>query len=213
MTIERSCLPCGGSVRRHNERLCPCKAQADSSARMSAATWPTDFLVDALDRDLGVLGHGDLDVLRDREQNRMREAEAQVEVLSLHGGLETDALDLEILVKPCYAHDHVVDQGARETVQRLHAAGLRAANKRDLVVGHVGLDSLRQRPAQVSLSGLRPRPPPSSMFTLTLAGISTALFPIRDITVGLPDESQQLASDVLFLRFAAGHDSARGGKN
>ena len=46
--------------------------------------------------------------LRNREKNRVRKAEVQVEVLALDGGLETDALDFEILgetladaLRPC----------------------------------------------------------------------------------------------------------------
>src|SRR5882724_12614807 len=57
--------------------------------------------------------------------------------------------------------------------------------------------------------------PSLPMFTFTLSGISTALFPIRDInqTRALPYVSQQLASHVLFLRFAAGQNPARRGEN
>ena len=53
----------------------------------------------------------------------MRKSEAEVQVLPLHRGLEADALDLELLGEAfAHADDHVVDQGARKTVQRLHAA-------------------------------------------------------------------------------------------
>src|SRR3954463_3124394 len=53
--------------------------------------------------------------------------------------------------------------------------------------------------------------PPSPTFTLTLSGISTALFPIRDMTLRLskslqrkssPDVGQQFAADLLFSCFA-----------
>src|SRR5918996_5415490 len=52
--------------------------------------------------------------------------------------------------------------------------------------------------------------PPSLMFTLTLSGISTALFPIRDMSLlfgdglqrkSLPDVGQQFATDLLFSCF------------
>src|SRR5437764_6006733 len=57
--------------------------------------------------------------------------------------------------------------------------------------------------------------PSLPMFTFTLSGISTALFPIRDIKLkrALPDVSQQLASHVLFFRFAPGQNPARRREN
>ena len=69
------------------------------------------FFIDALDGDLGVIGHSDLDVFRDRKCNRMREAEAQVEVRALDGRSETDAFDLQLLGKS-FAHslNHVVHE-------------------------------------------------------------------------------------------------------
>src|ERR1035437_4011020 len=44
--------------------------------------------------------------------------------------------------------------------------------------------------------------PWSFTLTLTLSGISTALLPIRDIN--LPNVSEQLAADLLFLRVSSG---------
>ena len=43
--------------------------------------------------------------------------------------------------------------------------------------------------------------PSLSMLTLTFSGISTALFPIRDINF-LPNVGQQLAADFLLFGFA-----------
>ena len=81
---------------------------------MSAATWPTSFLSMPSIADLGVVGHGDLDVLRNRKQNRVRKTEAEIQILTLHRGLETDAFDLEVLGESfAHALHHVVDQ-ARE---------------------------------------------------------------------------------------------------
>ncbi len=59
----------------------------------------------------------------------MRKSEAEIEVLPLDRGLEADALDFELLGETfAHADDHVVDQGARKTVQRLHAARLGIAD-------------------------------------------------------------------------------------
>src|SRR5262245_52260852 len=48
--------------------------------------------------------------------------------------------------------------------------------------------------------------PASSTFTLTLSGISTALFPIRDMSLlflkSLPDVGQQFATELLLPCFA-----------
>src|SRR5471032_807438 len=52
-----------------------------------------DVLIDAFDADLGVIRHGDFHFRGDVEQNGMRFAEAEVELLALDGGFETDALN------------------------------------------------------------------------------------------------------------------------
>src|SRR5437870_5793310 len=49
------------------------------------------------------------------------------------------------------------------------------------------------------------------MFTLPLSGISTALFPIRDIN--LLHVRQQFAANLLFSRFAPRQNAARSGQN
>src|SRR6266699_1029201 len=54
--------------------------------------------------------------------------------------------------------------------------------------------------------------PSLSMLTLTLSGISTALFPIRDIKK-LPNVGEQLAAHFLFLGFASRQHTARRGNN
>ena len=53
----------------------------------------------------------------------MRIAQAQVHDLALDGGLETDALDLQLLHETfAHALDHVVDERAAQAVQRLGLA-------------------------------------------------------------------------------------------
>src|SRR3979490_894674 len=57
------------------------------------------FLVDALDCKLGVVGNRNFDLFRDVEQNGVRESQTQVEFRALDRGLKTDAFDLELLGK------------------------------------------------------------------------------------------------------------------
>ena len=135
MLIERSCLPCDESARLHNERLCPCKVPADKNRRISAATWPDQFLVDALDGDFGVIGHRNFDILGNWKCNRMREAETQVEVRPLDGRSESDAFDFELLREPfADSLNHVVHETARKSVQRFHAARFCLAHERYTIV-------------------------------------------------------------------------------
>src|SRR5216684_7459025 len=54
--------------------------------------------------------------------------------------------------------------------------------------------------------------PSLSMLPLTLSGISTALFPIRDMNF-LPNVGQQFAADFLLFGFAPREQTARRGKN
>src|SRR5579862_652864 len=111
-----------------------------------------DFLVDPFDLDLRVFRDGYLDVRRDGEKDGVREAEAQVKVLSLHGGLETDALDFQILGETVGdAADHVRDEAAGEAVQGFHLPDFVLALDLDLVVVDAGLYPLRQGPTQFPL--------------------------------------------------------------
>ena len=144
----------------------------------------------------------------------MRKPEAEVEILPLTAALKPTPWISRSLVKPLLTPDHhVVNERARKAVQRFHAARLRLAAERDLA-GHRGLDASGRVHSSLPFGPSTATLPSAPMFTLTLSGISIALFPIRDMTSGrLPDVSQQLASHVLFLRFAAGQDSARSGEN
>ncbi len=76
-----------------------------------------NFLVRALNHDLGLIGDGDFDVLWNRKQDRVRKTETKIEIRSLHCGFKTDALDLELFRKT-FAHpdDHVVHERAGKTV-------------------------------------------------------------------------------------------------
>src|SRR5688572_7189585 len=51
--------------------------------------------------------------------------------------------------------------------------------------------------------------------TFTLGGITTGIFPIRDITIlnSLPDVTENFSADVLLARFGPAKDAARRGQN
>ena len=67
--------------------------------------------------------------------DRVRITEAQVDDLALDGGLETDALDLQLLDKTvAHALDHVVDQRAAQAVQRLGLRIVAVAADNDFAV-------------------------------------------------------------------------------
>ena len=66
---------------------------------------------------------------RNREEHWMRKSEAEIEVRPLDRGLEADSLNLELLGETlAHADDHVIDQGARKTVQCLHTASFGIAD-------------------------------------------------------------------------------------
>src|ERR1700737_4350302 len=113
---------------------------------------PYDFLVRALNHDFGLISDGDFDVLWNREQNRVRKPEAEIQVRALHGSLEANALDFELFRKTfAYADDHVMHESARESVQRFHASRFRAARDRDVIVFHAARDLPWQFPIQLAL--------------------------------------------------------------
>src|SRR6516225_395110 len=105
-----------------------------------------------MDGELGVVSHRDFDVLWNRKRNRMREAEAQVEVRPLDGRSETDTFDLQLLGEPfADPANHVVHETTRKSVQRFHAARFRLPYQRYTVVLHARPDFAGQRPLQFSL--------------------------------------------------------------
>jgi len=56
-----------------------------------------ELLVSTLDLELGLVGDGDFDTLGDVEEDRMRIAEREIELLALEVGFKADALDFELL--------------------------------------------------------------------------------------------------------------------
>ncbi len=66
---------------------------------MSLRSLTDEVLVDAFYGDFGVVRDGDFDFGRDVEQNRMGFTEVEVQLFTLDGSLETDALNLEVLTE------------------------------------------------------------------------------------------------------------------
>src|SRR5215467_13779563 len=110
------------------------------------------FFVHALDGELGIIGHRDFNVFRDWKCNRMREAEAQIEVRSLNGRPETDTFNFQLLGEPLADPlNHVVHETTRKSVQRFRTARFRFPRQRYTVVLHASLDFPGKRPLQFSL--------------------------------------------------------------
>lgn len=79
----------------------------------------------------------------------MRIAEVQLKDGSLHGRLESDALNFQFLhVAAGNADDHVIDQRAAETVQR--SGGRRTAGDGHCRAIHLAGHSARERPGELS---------------------------------------------------------------
>src|SRR5665213_3844679 len=60
-----------------------------------------DHFVRPFNRELGVFLDGDLDLVGNVVIDRMRIAERKVDDLAIDGGLETNALDFQLLHKTC----------------------------------------------------------------------------------------------------------------
>src|SRR4029453_9694118 len=87
------------------------------------------FFVHTFDANLGSISESYLEFLWNLKMNRVRETEAQIECRALHRGLETDALDLELLGKALAdALHHVVNQAAGESLHTLPRARFRFAH-------------------------------------------------------------------------------------
>src|SRR5437867_11803335 len=101
----------------------------------------------------------------------MRKAEAQVEIRSLHGGPETDPLDLELFGEPfAYSLHHVVHEAAREPVQRFHAARFCFTHQGHPVLLDARADVARQFRVEVSLGAFHRAGSVTAEVSLDLAG-------------------------------------------
>ena len=162
---------------------------------------PVDVnLVRAFDRER--------DALRRVEHDRVRVAEAQIQLLARLGGAITDALNLEALAEAlCDAFDHVADQRARQTVRR--TMRLRIALALDDAPCRLRV-SRRRRCLRMWLrsSPLGPltTTSPSPSLTLTPLGTATGNLPIRDM-FELPHVREDFTADTELLRSLAGHDA------
>ena len=113
----------------------------------------------------------------------MRVTEAQVQVLALDGGLETDALDFEFLDETfAHALDHVVEDRAAQAMEGLASA---SSPSRDTTTFAPSTFALVRRGS--SKSSL-PFGPFDQTFwpltsTFTFGGITTGCFPILDIKI------------------------------
>src|SRR5512145_1360951 len=99
-----------------------------------------EVLVDPLDREPGLLRvHLGGDALGELEDDRVGEAEGEVDLLALDLRLEADAADLEhLLVALAHAVDGVADEGAGEAVEAARLAALVGAE--DLHLARADLD-------------------------------------------------------------------------
>ena len=69
-----------------------------------------DLFVRPFDGEFGVFVNSDLDLIRYVKKDRVRKAQCKVELLALDGGLEADAMNLELFhVSFTNAFNHVVD--------------------------------------------------------------------------------------------------------
>src|SRR6185312_2870909 len=111
-----------------------------------------NLFVGAFNRDFGVFFHHHFDLVRNGIIDRVRIAEGHVHGLALHGGLETDALDFELLHETfADALDHVVDQRAAEAVQRFRLRVFALAADEHIAAFHLQAGMAGQVKLQLAL--------------------------------------------------------------
>src|SRR5256714_2298013 len=175
---------------------------------------PHQVLVGALHRDpvrlRVVLG---ADAFGQREADRVREADDELDLLALQLGLVAHARDVQRALEPLRdALDHVGDQRARQAVQLARAAR---------VVGAVRLhQAVLDRDLHLAVELLRHLP--LGALHLDQAGLRVDLHLVGDLdgessdaghVALLPDRGEQLAAQVLLARLAVDHHAARGGED
>ena len=140
----------------------------------------------------------------------MRKSETEIEVLTLNGRLETNAFDLEIFCKTlAHAHDHVVHESARKSVQCFDRSRLGAAHERKTVVLHARFDCAWQFPVQLALRSFDRNA--AVIVNIDFDFVWNADGFVSDSRhKNLPNVGEQFAADLLFLGFSARHHAARG---
>ena len=101
------------SARRRNARPCPCRAPADGSARISAATWPTCCRSAPLTRISVWLGVSIVMPSGTGVHDRVRETERQVQLLALRLRAIADADQLELPLEALASRPSPCSRGAR----------------------------------------------------------------------------------------------------
>src|SRR5208282_3064111 len=184
--------------------------------RIKGAQFRGDFahqhLVRPLNRQLRILLDRHFDLVGDVVINRMRVTERHVDNFALHGGLETDALDFELLDETLgHTLDHVVDERAAQAVQRLGLRVIAVAAHDDLAVGDLQAGALRQFPVEPAFRPLDQNFLPFD-FHLHLWRNGNRLFSNSRHKV-LPDVAEQFTAEVFLLRLLAGHHAIGRGHN
>src|SRR6185295_1060421 len=112
----------------------------------------SDYLsIRSFNRQLRVFLDRHLDLVGYRINHRMRIAEAEIHILALNGGFETDALDLQLLAETfAHATHHVIHQGAAESVQRLGLGIIALAADHDLAIVDLQACAPGQFPVQLA---------------------------------------------------------------
>ena len=111
-----------------------------------------EMLINSLNRDLGVVSDGYLDFLRDREENRVGVADGKVELVSLYGSTEAYSLNFKVAPEAlAHPSDHVVDQGAGETMKGPNRALFGSALHREDSSVDGGGDALGKLPLKLAL--------------------------------------------------------------
>src|SRR5260221_9555502 len=111
-----------------------------------------NHLVRAFDGQLCVFLDRHLDLVGNVVIHRMRITERKVHHLARDGGLETDALDLQLLDKTFGdALDHVVDERAAQAMQRLRLRVFAVAADDDVAALDLEARALRQFPSELGL--------------------------------------------------------------
>src|SRR6478736_661097 len=171
-------------------------------------------LIRTFDGQFGVFFHRDLDLIRNGVVDRVRETEAQVHDLAGDGSLETDALNLKLLDEAVRdALDHVIDERAAQTMQRLSLRIFTSAADDDLVAFDLQAGALRQFPVELALRAFDVNFLPFDL-DLDFGRDGNRLFSnTRHKIRSLPDVAEQFSADVLLAGFLAGHHTFGGGNH
>ena len=173
-----------------------------------AATSPTACLSMPRTSTTGGLRRLELDALGRLDDDRVAEADEQLEVGALDAGAVADADDLETLLEAVGDALTMLAMSVRVRPCSDRCGALSVGRVTVITPSSSSTDHLARHALRELALGALDRHHAVVVANSTPAGTAMGALPIRDMSSSLPDEADDLAAEAEALRLGAGHETA-----